>query len=113
MRLIAVALGNVLGRVMPHVALRGAWVLAAAVIVISAYSAFALGSNDVSNAASSLVIAHPVSARLAGLYGGVFMAIGVLTWGGGWSNGSVRASSTLTYRWPPVPNSHRRSPCLL
>lgn len=50
-------------------------------IVISAYSAFTLGSNDVSNAASSLVISHQLPARVAGLYGGVFMALGVLTWG--------------------------------
>ncbi len=47
----------------------------------SIYSAFTLGSNDVSNAASSLVAAHLLSPRLAGLWGGLFIALGVLTWG--------------------------------
>lgn len=47
----------------------------------SIYSSFTLGSNDVSNAASSLVAAHLLSPRLAGLWGGLFIALGVLTWG--------------------------------
>lgn len=34
-----------------------------------------------SNAASSLVAAYLLSPRLAGLWGGLFMALGVLTWG--------------------------------
>ncbi len=50
------------------------------VIGASVYSSFTLGSNDVSNAASSLVTLHIFPARLAGLYGGIFMALGVLTW---------------------------------
>jgi PiT family inorganic phosphate transporter len=51
------------------------------VIVVSIYSSFTLGSNDVSNAASSLVAMKLMPARMAGLYGGFFMLIGILTWG--------------------------------
>lgn len=51
------------------------------VILVSIYSSFTLGSNDVSNAASSLVFLNLMSPRMAGLYGGIFMVIGILTWG--------------------------------
>ena len=53
------------------------------VVGASVWSAFTLGSNDVSNAGSSLVLANLTSARLAGVLGGAFMALGVLTWGRG------------------------------
>lgn len=53
------------------------------VIGASIWSSFTLGSNDVSNAAASLVLGHITSARLAGVLGGAFMALGVLTWGRG------------------------------
>ncbi len=51
------------------------------VVLVSIYSSFTLGSNDVSNAASSLVAVKILSPRFAGLYGGFFMLLGVLTWG--------------------------------
>jgi phosphate/sulfate permease len=53
------------------------------VIVSALYSSLTLGSNDVSNAVSALVTLNLMPARLAGLWGGAFMALGVLTWGRG------------------------------
>jgi phosphate/sulfate permease len=51
------------------------------VIIVSVFSALTLGSNDVSNAVSSLAMLHLLTPRMAGLFGGVFMALGALTWG--------------------------------
>lgn len=79
--LIAFAIGFILTRLGLGIAKKGARALAWSVIAVSIYSSFTLGSNDVSNAASSLVALNLLPARLAGLYGGFFMALGVLTWG--------------------------------
>lgn len=77
----AAVLGYLLARLGLGRAWKGQHLLRWFVIGASCYSAFTLGSNDVSNAASSLVAAHFLSPRPAGLWGGVFIALGVLTWG--------------------------------
>lgn len=77
--LVAFVLGFLLACL--DVACKGAPVLAWFLIAVVVFSAFTLGSNDVSNAASSLVTADLLSPRLAGLWGGAFMELGVLTWG--------------------------------
>lgn len=79
--LLAFGVGFLLARLGLGLAEKGQRVLTWFVVVVSLYSSFTLGSNDVSNAASSLVALHLVPTRLAGLYGGFFMALGVLTWG--------------------------------
>lgn len=81
--ILATVLGYVLARLGLSSARKGQQLLTWFVIGASVYSAFTLGSNDVSNAASSLVMAKLLSPRLAGLWGGAFMALGVLTWGQG------------------------------
>lgn len=76
---------SIVAFILAKIGLGRAWtgqrLLTSFVIGTSCYSAFTLGSNDVSNAASSLVAVHIVSPRPAGLWGGLFMALGVLTWG--------------------------------
>lgn len=79
--LAAFALGFVLSRLGRGIAAKSQRVLRWFLIVVAIYSAFILGSNDVSNAASSLVTSSLLSPRAAGLFGGAFMALGVLTWG--------------------------------
>lgn len=79
--LVAAAIGFVLARLGLGIAAKGARVLVWFVVLVSIYSSFTLGSNDVSNAASSLVALDQLPVRLAGFSGGVFMALGVLTWG--------------------------------
>lgn len=44
-------------------------------------ASFVLGANDVSNATGAFILTHLFSFTLAGLIGGVAMAIGALTWG--------------------------------
>lgn len=79
--LVAFVLGLVLGRLGLQVAHRGERALRLLLIAVVIYSAFILGSNDVSNASSSLVAAGVTGTRTAALFGGAFMAIGILTWG--------------------------------
>lgn len=79
--LVAFVLGFLLARLGLDIARKGASVLAWFLIAVVVFSAFTLGSNDVSNAASSLVKSDLLSPRMAGLWGGAFMALGVLTWG--------------------------------
>jgi PiT family inorganic phosphate transporter len=81
--LLACAIGFVLAKFGLDLAERSQKVLVWFVIVVSVYSSFTLGSNDVSNAAASLVALGLMPARAAGLFGGVFMALGILTWGRG------------------------------
>lgn len=77
--LLATLVGYLLGRAgLPRLSER---VVTGFVLIASVYSAFTLGSNDVSNAASSLVALHLLPVRMAGLYGGLFMLVGILTWG--------------------------------
>lgn len=77
--LVAFAIGFILAKLGLGIVKEGALVWF--VISVSVYSSFTLGSNDVSNAASSLVALKLLPAHLAGLYGGFFMMVGVLTWG--------------------------------
>jgi len=79
--LAAGVVGFLLARMGYRIAAKGERVLVWFVIVASVYSSFTLGTNDVSNAASFLVTLNQLPVRLAGLYGGAFMALGVLTWG--------------------------------
>ena len=79
--LMAFGFGLLMARLGLQLATRGQHVLAPVMMLVSIYSSFTLGSNDVSNAASSLVALNVLPARWAGLYGGCFMALGVLTWG--------------------------------
>lgn len=44
-------------------------------------ASFVLGANDVSNATGVFILTHLFSFTLAGLIGGIAMAIGTLTWG--------------------------------
>lgn len=58
----------------------GGW-LAASLIGVGALASFAMGGNDVANATGSLVGTHTFSPLVAGVVGGVGLALGVLTWG--------------------------------
>lgn len=78
----AFGIGLSLSRLGRGLAGRGEQVLRWFLIAVVIYSGFILGSNDVSNAAASLVNAARFPVRLAALYGGAFMALGVITWGG-------------------------------
>ncbi|MDA8115998.1 MAG: inorganic phosphate transporter [Actinomycetota bacterium] len=48
---------------------------------VGALASFTMGGNDVANATGSLVATGTLSLLAAGALGGVFMALGVLTWG--------------------------------
>jgi PiT family inorganic phosphate transporter len=50
-------------------------------ICVGIAASFVLGANDVSNATGVFILTHLFSLTLAGLIGGVAMAIGTLTWG--------------------------------
>lgn len=81
--LAALVLGYLLARIGLVRAANIQRALAWFVIGTSLWSSFTMGSNDVSNAASSLLLAHLAPVRIAGLFGGLFMALGILTWGRG------------------------------
>lgn len=55
--------------------------LSVALVVVGAGASFVMGSNDVANATGSLVATRTFSPLVAGMVGGVGLAIGVLTWG--------------------------------
>lgn len=50
-------------------------------VCVGVAASFVLGANDVSNATGVFILTHLFSLTLAGLIGGVAMAIGTLTWG--------------------------------
>lgn len=50
-------------------------------VLVGVAASFVLGANDVSNATAVLITTHFTSVTLAGLIGGVAMAVGALTWG--------------------------------
>lgn len=50
-------------------------------ICVGIAASFVLGANDVSNATGVFILTHLFSLSLAGLIGGVAMAVGTLTWG--------------------------------
>lgn len=52
-------------------------------VIVGACASFTLGANDVANATGALILAHQFSLEVAGLIGGVAMAVGALTWGRG------------------------------
>jgi inorganic phosphate transporter, PiT family len=50
-------------------------------VLVGVAASFVLGANDVSNATGALIMTHQFSTTVAGLIGGVAMAVGGLTWG--------------------------------
>ncbi len=50
-------------------------------VCVGMAASFVLGANDVSNATGVFILTHLFSFMLAGLIGGVAMAVGTLTWG--------------------------------
>jgi len=50
-------------------------------VCVGIAASFVLGANDVSNATGVFILTHLFSLTLAGLIGGVAMAVGALTWG--------------------------------
>jgi PiT family inorganic phosphate transporter len=50
-------------------------------VCVGIVASFVLGANDVSNATGVFILTHLFSLTLAGLIGGLAMAIGTLTWG--------------------------------
>lgn len=50
-------------------------------VLVGVAASFVLGANDVSNATAVLITTHLFSVMVAGLIGGVAMAVGSLTWG--------------------------------
>ena len=55
--------------------------LPALLVAVGIFASFTLGANDVSNATGAFILTHLFSLTVAGLIGGVAMAIGALTWG--------------------------------
>lgn len=77
--LAAIGFGFVLTRVLDRLPLGGR--IGAALVVVGAVAAFAMGANDVSNASGALVGTGTFSPLAAGAVGGAGIAVGVLTWG--------------------------------
>jgi PiT family inorganic phosphate transporter len=65
----------------PSASVRGLGAIGAALVVVGAIASFAMGANDVANATGSLVGTHTLTPVVAGLVGGIGLALGVLTWG--------------------------------
>ncbi|MDX6480836.1 MAG: hypothetical protein QOG85_1346 [Gaiellaceae bacterium] len=77
--LAAIALGFVFTLVLDRLPLGGR--IGAALVIVGAVAAFAMGANDVSNASGALVGTGTFSPLAAGAVGGAGIAVGVLTWG--------------------------------
>ena len=77
--LAAIALGAALTLGLDRVPLGGR--IGAALVVVGAAAAFAMGANDVSNASGALVGTGTFGPLAAGAVGGAGIALGVLTWG--------------------------------
>jgi PiT family inorganic phosphate transporter len=77
--LAAVGLGFVLTLVLDRLPLGGR--VGAALVLVGAIAAFAMGANDVSSASGALVGTGTFSPLAAGAVGGAGIAVGVLTWG--------------------------------
>jgi inorganic phosphate transporter, PiT family len=56
-------------------------VAASALIAVAAAASFAMGANDVANASGALIMTGLTGLALAGLLGGIALALGALTWG--------------------------------
>jgi PiT family inorganic phosphate transporter len=72
-----VARPGALGRLLDE---SGGW-LGVSLVAVGGLASFTMGSNDVANATGSLVATRTYSPLVAGLVGGVAIAVGVLTWG--------------------------------
>jgi PiT family inorganic phosphate transporter len=55
--------------------------LPALLVAVGMFASFVLGANDVTNATGAFILTHQLSLVMAGLIGGVAMALGTLTWG--------------------------------
>jgi PiT family inorganic phosphate transporter len=55
--------------------------LPALLVLVGVAASFVLGANDVSNATGAFIMVKLVPLQIAGLIGGVAMAVGALTWG--------------------------------
>ncbi|HEX6121711.1 MAG TPA: anion permease [Ktedonobacterales bacterium] len=55
--------------------------LPALLVAVGMFASFVLGANDVANATGAFILTHQFSLEVAGLIGGVAMAVGTLTWG--------------------------------
>ncbi|HEU5439238.1 MAG TPA: anion permease [Ktedonobacterales bacterium] len=50
-------------------------------VAVGIFASFVLGANDVANATGAFILTHTFPLMLAGLIGGLAMAVGTLTWG--------------------------------
>jgi PiT family inorganic phosphate transporter len=75
----AIGLGYALTLVLDRLPLGGR--IGAALVLMGAIAAFAMGANDVSNASGALVGTGTFSPLAAGAVGGAGIAVGILTWG--------------------------------
>ena len=50
-------------------------------VLVGIFASFVLGANDVSNATGAFILTRQLPLMLAGLIGGLAMAVGTLTWG--------------------------------
>lgn len=50
-------------------------------VLVGVAASFVMGANDVSNATGAFIMTHLFSVTVAGLIGGLAMAVGALTWG--------------------------------
>jgi phosphate/sulfate permease len=50
-------------------------------VTVGMFASFVLGANDVANATGAFILTHTFPLMLAGLIGGLAMAVGTLTWG--------------------------------
>ena len=55
--------------------------LPALLVLVGVAASFVMGANDVSNATGALIMTSLFSLRIAGLIGGIAIAVGALTWG--------------------------------
>ena len=55
--------------------------LPALLVAVGVFASFVLGANDVANATGALILTGILPLTLAGLIGGLAMAVGALTWG--------------------------------
>ncbi len=55
--------------------------LPALLVAVGVFASFVLGANDVSNATGALILTGLFPLAIAGLFGGLAMAVGTLTWG--------------------------------
>lgn len=55
--------------------------LPALLLAVGIAASFVMGANDVSNATGALIMTNLFSLRVAGLLGGIAIAVGALTWG--------------------------------